>query len=325
LSVFTFLAEESAASPWWGQWALTGLTALLVALLGAFLGRYLPYSLKRNKLEAESRLKRQHAREERELRVRQQVATEWEEHSRQQRGLISTLQQRVETLEREMRECQKANVECEAKAARLEGEVNLVRAQMDRMASSMPGLPSSSWADAGLEVDQGGIIQSWNPGASNLFGWTHVEAIGRPIWELIPDEIQPVYREMLAEVAAAGGSLKHENPYFLFGKRKDGETIPVEVSVSDLGLVYGKRHYAVVCRRRLVRPDASAVEGPFDPKNPPRSTQPSLKEQAAEALRQSMPKPEEPCEDTVTVKEDVHKEVRFRRPNGNPDGREPDR
>jgi PAS domain S-box-containing protein len=43
--------------------------------------------------------------------------------------------------------------------------------------------------DAVLATDDEFVLTAWNRGAEELFGWTPVEALGRPVYELIPTEL----------------------------------------------------------------------------------------------------------------------------------------
>jgi PAS domain S-box-containing protein len=53
--------------------------------------------------------------------------------------------------------------------------------------------------DAVISIDGRGIVTGWNPRATDLFGWSPTEAIGRPLLELaVPAHLQGVAREALA-------------------------------------------------------------------------------------------------------------------------------
>lgn len=86
--------------------------------------------------------------------------------------------------------------------------------------------------DAVVRMDSEGIIIGWNGQAENIFGWTHGNALGRPLDETI---IPPQYREAHAQ------GLKHflrsgEGPILnsrieLVGLHRDGHEFPVELAI----------------------------------------------------------------------------------------------
>ncbi len=74
-------------------------------------------------------------------------------------------------------------------------------------------------------------VRSWNPGAQQLFGYTAAEAIGMPINELM----HPSFREQHAKAFARHLQNGAPAPFhrILYGDavRRDGRTVPVEVSL----------------------------------------------------------------------------------------------
>jgi PAS domain S-box-containing protein len=100
-------------------------------------------------------------------------------------------------------------------------------------------------SDAVISTDTDLIIQSWNPAAEIIYGWTAAEAVGKPTAELLKPEFSDLTRaEVLAQLKASGhwqGQTAHQ--------RKDGSRIYLQASTS---YVYDKtgRHIGVVAVNR---------------------------------------------------------------------------
>ncbi|GEM_PF-2399523 len=94
---------------------------------------------------------------------------------------------------------------------------------------------SAPLAIMSLAVD--GLVQSWNPAAEALFGWTAEEVLGKP-YPIIPPADMAFYQERRRRVMA-GATLQNQE---LRRQRKDGSLVDVLASVA---------------------PKASPAEGPF--------------------------------------------------------------
>jgi PAS domain S-box-containing protein len=123
--------------------------------------------------------------------------------------------------------------------------------------------------DAIVSKDLNGIIQSWNPAAERMFGYTADEAVGRSIRMIIPDERQGEEDFVLRQIRA-GHPVRHLETV---RRRKDGATLPISLTVSpvynDAGEVIGAskiardltdRRSAELAARRL----AAVVESSDD-------------------------------------------------------------
>ena len=67
-----------------------------------------------------------------------------------------------------------------------------------------------------------GTIDSWNPAAERMYGYTSEEVIGRPIDLIIPDDQRRADRELIAGFRA-GASARHFETVAL---TRTGKTIP---------------------------------------------------------------------------------------------------
>jgi len=84
--------------------------------------------------------------------------------------------------------------------------------------------------DAIISKDLRGVIQTWNQGATHLFGYTADEAIGRRIDFLMPPGRDVEGLELL-ERARRGETLEH---YETERRRKDGSLLDVSLTVSPI-------------------------------------------------------------------------------------------
>src|SRR5579862_551758 len=84
-----------------------------------------------------------------------------------------------------------------------------------------------------------GVIRSWNRGAERLFGYTAAEAIGQPIFLIIPPDRIDEERDVLARLRR-GERIDH---FETIRQTKDGRRIPISLTVSpvrdDRGNVIG--------------------------------------------------------------------------------------
>jgi diguanylate cyclase (GGDEF)-like protein/PAS domain S-box-containing protein len=77
-------------------------------------------------------------------------------------------------------------------------------------------------ADAFVSVDPTGNITSWNEAASEIFGYSAAEALGREVAELLsPPDRQSIFRARMVE-AAASSSRRVETPIEIRAVRSDG-------------------------------------------------------------------------------------------------------
>lgn len=84
--------------------------------------------------------------------------------------------------------------------------------------------------DAIISKDLDDTILSWNAGAERLYGHGRRDAIGRPIWLIVPDDLQGEVTALLAEVAA-GRKVDHHDTRRV---RKDGRIVEVSLTISPV-------------------------------------------------------------------------------------------
>jgi two-component system sensor histidine kinase/response regulator len=84
--------------------------------------------------------------------------------------------------------------------------------------------------DAIISKTLAGIIQSWNPGAERIFGYTATEAVGKPMEIIIPPDRLSEEPEILARISR-GERVEH---FETIRRRKDGRLINISASISPI-------------------------------------------------------------------------------------------
>jgi PAS domain S-box-containing protein len=87
--------------------------------------------------------------------------------------------------------------------------------------------------DAFVQVSQNGVIRDWNTQAETIFGWTHEEALGRNVFDLMGRPGGPL-RTALAGFLSAGGELVRQPRREVQIRRRDGTEFTAELSVAAL-------------------------------------------------------------------------------------------
>jgi PAS domain S-box-containing protein len=84
--------------------------------------------------------------------------------------------------------------------------------------------------DAIISKNLDGIVQSWNPAATRLFGFSAAEMIGQPIRKIIPPERQREEDDVLARIRA-GMMVDH---FETQRQTKDGRLVDISLTVSPI-------------------------------------------------------------------------------------------
>lgn len=87
-----------------------------------------------------------------------------------------------------------------------------------------------SSGDAIISQTLTGVITSWNKGAERIFGYSAPEAIGKPIWMLVPPGYEKAEQELLERVRTGEG-VDH---YQTVRLRKDGSALDASLSLSPI-------------------------------------------------------------------------------------------
>ena len=87
-------------------------------------------------------------------------------------------------------------------------------------------------ADAVVTIDGRGLIESFNPAAEKIFGFSADEVLGNPLTLLIPGRHRDAHLKGLERVQLTGKSNTVGNTLELHGLRNDGSEFPMELSIS---------------------------------------------------------------------------------------------
>jgi len=97
---------------------------------------------------------------------------------------------------------------------------------------------TESAEDAIVSKSLDGVIESWNPSAQRMFGYTAEEIIGQNVRRLIPPDRQDEEDHILARLRR-GETLRHYESVRL---HKDGTPVPVSLTISP---IYDKDHHII--------------------------------------------------------------------------------
>lgn len=118
------------------------------------------------------------------------------------------------------------------------GPDDALEASLDHLAAVF-----QSAVDAIISIDSLGIIQSVNPAAANLFGYTNAELIGANVSMLMPSPDSERHDGYIRQYRHTGRRKIIGIGREVVGKRRDGTTFPMHLSVSEYSIA-GKTHFA---------------------------------------------------------------------------------
>jgi len=106
---------------------------------------------------------------------------------------------------------------------------------------------TESAIDAIISADHVGEIVSWNKAATRILGYTEEEAVGQRLELIIPERFHEPHRNGMARYTATGKGHVIGTTVELFARRKSGEEVPIELSLSTW-TVRDERYYTGIIR-----------------------------------------------------------------------------
>ena len=101
--------------------------------------------------------------------------------------------------------------------------------------------------DGIITTDETGRVETYNPAASRIFGYDLDEALGKSVDMLMPPPSGNERTDFFSQYAKDGSANKHSNSREVTGRRKDGSTFPMEMSISAMS-VGGRRLFTGIVR-----------------------------------------------------------------------------
>jgi PAS domain S-box-containing protein len=90
--------------------------------------------------------------------------------------------------------------------------------------------------DAIISKDLSGTILSWNKAAERMFGYAEREAVGQPIYLIIPDDKRDEETDILRRLKLG----ERIEPFQTTRRHRDGQTVPVSITMSPIKSRAGK-------------------------------------------------------------------------------------
>lgn len=121
-----------------------------------------------------------------------------------------------------------------------------VRRRLEEMLEQIRALYESA-LDAIVSIDTRQRIVAFNPAAERMFGWNAREVIGKPLSWLMPEYKRERYTEIVENLAGSTQlTYRIDGDGSIEAARANGETFPVEASVSIVDTSQGRRIFGIV-------------------------------------------------------------------------------
>jgi PAS domain S-box-containing protein len=101
--------------------------------------------------------------------------------------------------------------------------------------------------DGILTIDERGLVESYNPAAERIFGYTPAEIIGQHVKMLVPDLHHGEHDSALSNALRPDNAERIDIGQEVTGRRKDSSTFPLELAVSEMCLGH-RRMFTAVAR-----------------------------------------------------------------------------
>ena len=116
--------------------------------------------------------------------------------------------------------------------------------------------------DGLITVDDQGVVTSFNPAASKIFGYKSEEIVGKNSKLLIPAFFHSKYDDYIKNIHQVSGQKNIAGDRELEGQRKDKSCFPMELAVSEM-IINGKKSYTGLVRDITERKQMEKMKNEF--------------------------------------------------------------
>jgi len=88
--------------------------------------------------------------------------------------------------------------------------------------------------DGLIIIDEKGIVQSFSPAASRMFGYKAEEVLGRNVSMLMPEDIARKHDQYLARHLEGRGRKPDGSERELMARKKNGVCFPIELTIGEI-------------------------------------------------------------------------------------------
>ena len=146
--------------------------------------------------------------------------------------LLGQVSEAVEELRLAAADLRQQNADLKAARESLEAE-RLRKLQALREEEAKTQAILNTVVDGVVTIDERGLIQSLNPAAQQVFGYSAAEVLGQDISILVPSPYRAEHGRYLADYLRTGQRKIIGSGRQVLGVRKDGSTFPMELAVSE--------------------------------------------------------------------------------------------
>jgi PAS domain S-box-containing protein len=188
---------------------------------------------------------------------RSDALEEWREIANTQQEEMDRRKLEMDAVHKTLHEVQTSEAECRVKVARLEGEIKLLEMTVRRMQRNMGDDLPAITAPGVIVADINGMIQVASPSLTPLLHYLPHELRGKSVEVLMPDRYKADHRKALAAVGATGTPPWTERVILGEALTKEGEEVPVTISLS--GWQTAKGDWLISAEIRARRSSVSSV------------------------------------------------------------------